>query len=79
MYVSINSERISRIKHDEANDDFPWKAMEYCLDYAGITKEDYPRFAGKVIFYVVTFGVLAVGLSQLACNPEVKPPTPPVM
>jgi hypothetical protein len=33
----------------------------------------------KVIFYVVTFGVLAVGLSQLACNPEVKPPTPPVM
>ena len=43
VFVSINSERISRIKHDEANDDFPWKAMEYCLDYAGITKEDLER------------------------------------
>jgi hypothetical protein len=33
----------------------------------------------NIIFYVVTIGVLAVGLSQFACNPEPKPPTPPVM
>ncbi len=43
IFVSVNSERITRIKHDEANDDFPWKAMDYCLDYAGIKKDDLER------------------------------------
>tara|TARA_A100001201_G_scaffold97653_2_gene84235 strand:- start:7406 stop:10456 length:3051 start_codon:yes stop_codon:yes gene_type:complete len=43
VFVSINLERISRIKHDEGNDDFPWAAMDYCLDYANITKKDLER------------------------------------
>ena len=55
VFVSINLERITRIKNDngypspEENNwdysliEFPWKAMDYCLDYANIQKMDLDR------------------------------------
>ena len=55
VYVSINLERITRIKQDngypppEQNNfdyslvEYPWKAMDYCLNYANIQKTDLHR------------------------------------
>ena len=43
VYVSIQQERVSRIKHDEGGDTWPILAMDYCLDYAKIEKTDLER------------------------------------
>jgi carbamoyltransferase len=62
VYVSIQQERVSRIKHDEGKDTWPSLAMDYCLDYAGIEKDDLERIVWNGIGLPYSFQVDVNGM-----------------